>query len=54
MIEDRTLVPMHETIRELSAKIDTKMITLEQLIRAANEVASRLEATLNRAESQRK
>ena len=53
MIEDRALVQMHETVRELSAKIDSKMIALEQLIRAAHEVCSRLEATLNRAESQR-
>jgi len=39
-------VKMHETQREVSARLDSKMAALEQLIREANRAAARLEAAL--------
>ena len=41
---ERWQVEMHDLSRELKAEIDCKIILLEQLIREANEAATRLEA----------
>ena len=45
-------VQMHETARELSGQLDTKLGLLQQLIREADRVAARLEAALAAARTQ--
>ena len=42
-------VEMHELARDLKAEIDTKMRTLQQLMRAAQAEQERLEETIERA-----
>ena len=44
-------VGMHETARDLSARLDSKMIALEHLIRTADERAARLEELLAKIEA---
>ena len=45
-------VQMHETARELSAQLDTKMSALGALIRDADRAAQRLEAALGKGPSE--
>lgn len=45
-------VQMHETARELSGQLDTKLGLLQQLIREADRAAARLEAALAAARTQ--
>lgn len=45
-------VSMHDTARDLSAQLDSKMAALEQLIREADRAAARLEAALDRTQRQ--
>lgn len=42
-------VSMHDTARDLSAQLDSKMAALEHLIRDADRAAARLEASLDKA-----
>jgi len=44
--KSRWEVEMHETARDLSAQLDTKMAALQQLIRQADRASARLEAIL--------
>ncbi len=46
-------VEMHETARQLSARLDSKMGALEQLIHEADRAAARLEAALAAARPER-
>ena len=45
-------VEMHEMARELSARLDSKMVVLEQLIRDADAATARLQAALETAETE--
>jgi hypothetical protein len=45
-------VQMHETARQLSARLDSKMGALEQLVREADRSAARLEAALTAARAE--
>lgn len=42
-------VHMHETARELSAQLDSKMVALQHLVREADRAAARLEQALDAA-----
>ncbi len=42
-------VHFHELVRDLSARLDSKMVALGHLIREADRAAARLEAALDRA-----
>ncbi len=44
-------VHLHETARELSAQLDSKMVALQQLVREADRAAARLEKALDAANS---
>jgi DNA-directed RNA polymerase specialized sigma24 family protein len=41
---------LHETARQLSAQLDTKMVALESLIAEADRAAARLEAAIDRVD----
>ncbi len=43
---------MHDTARDLSAQLDSKMAALQHLVREAERVATRLEAAIERAQEQ--
>lgn len=45
-------VSMHDTARDLTAQLDSKMSALEHLIRDADRAAARLEAALERSQRQ--
>lgn len=47
---DRWSVEMHETARDLSAQIDTKMVALQSLIRAAEAKEAELKRLIEEAE----
>ncbi len=49
---DRWSVEMHETARDLSAQIDTKMVALEALIRTAEAKEAELKRLLEEKDSQ--
>ncbi|MGA2622047.1 MAG: hypothetical protein ABSF26_31025 [Thermoguttaceae bacterium] len=46
---DRFEVQMHDTARQLSARLDTKMLALEALLAEAERAAARLEAAIARS-----
>ena len=48
---DQWEVRMHETSRELSARLDNKMAALRHLIHTARQEQARLEATIREAEA---
>lgn len=51
---DRWNVEMHETARELSAQLDTKMVVLQTLIRNAQQEQAKLQELLDKVEEKRK
>ncbi|REJ69638.1 MAG: hypothetical protein DWQ31_04000 [Planctomycetota bacterium] len=51
---DRWSVEMHETARDLSAQLDTKMVALQALIQSAEAKEARLRELIEQAEAARR